>query len=60
MMKTNVLATAVLAFVTISGAAANPASLPMGVEVIEQDGVTLVREVVRFSAFVWRAKQLPC
>ncbi|KND91879.1 hypothetical protein TOPH_03596 [Tolypocladium ophioglossoides CBS 100239] len=44
-MKTNFLAIAALAFATISGAAANPAGLPMGVEITERDGMTLVREV---------------
>lgn len=45
-MKTDFLTIATLAFATISGVAANPASLPMGVEITERDGVTLVREVV--------------
>lgn len=47
-MKTNFLSIAVLAFATISGTAANPADKPMGVQVTERDGVTLVREVVRY------------
>ncbi|POR36801.1 Uncharacterized protein TPAR_03005 [Tolypocladium paradoxum] len=44
-MKTNFLTIAALAFATISGAAANLAGLPMGVEITERDGMTLVREV---------------
>lgn len=44
-MKNNFLATAV-ALAAVSGAAANPAAAPMGVEITERDGVTLIREVV--------------
>ena len=50
---------ATLAFAAISGAAANPASLPMGIEIIERDGVTLVREVVRYTAFLYHRNQWP-
>ncbi|OAA53907.1 hypothetical protein SPI_09114 [Niveomyces insectorum RCEF 264] len=44
-MKSNFLAIAALAFAAVSGAAATPASLPMGIEVTEQNGTTVVREV---------------
>jgi hypothetical protein len=49
---TNFMAIAALAFAIMSGAAANPASLPLGIEITERDGVTLVREVVRYAAFI--------
>lgn len=45
-MKTNVVTIAALALATVSGVSASPSNLPMGVEIIEQDGVTLVREAV--------------
>lgn len=58
-MKTNFLTTAAVAFATISGAAANPASLSMGIEITERDGMTLVREVVCYAAHIhhlpWKA-----
>ncbi|KAG6009206.1 hypothetical protein E4U21_003059 [Claviceps maximensis] len=44
-MKTNFLTMAGLAFAAVSGVAANIAALPMGVEVFERDGMTVVREV---------------
>ncbi|KAK2612757.1 hypothetical protein QQS21_001208 [Conoideocrella luteorostrata] len=45
-MKTDFLTiVAALAFAAIPGASANPSPLPMGVEITERDGVTLVREV---------------
>ena len=47
-MKTTSLGIAFLAFYTISAAATEkPVILPMGVEVVDQDGITVVREVVR-------------
>ncbi len=49
-MKSNFFAIVVLAFTTISGVAANPANLAMGIEIVEQDGITLVREVVCYTA----------
>lgn len=45
-MKTDFLTIAALALANAFGAAANPASLPLGVEVTERDGMTIVREVV--------------
>lgn len=51
-MKTNFLTIAAVAFETISGAAVNPASLPMGIEITERDGMTLVREVVCYAAYI--------
>lgn len=56
-MKTNFLAIAALAFATITGTAANSAGMPMGVQVEERDGITLVREVVCHTAHIYYEKQ---
>lgn len=45
-MKTNFLTITALAFASISSVLADPTNLPMGIEIIERDGVTLVREAV--------------
>lgn len=41
--------TFIIASMAIFGAMASPAPSPMGVEVIRQDGQTMVREVVSFN-----------
>ncbi|KAF5012034.1 hypothetical protein FDECE_1893 [Fusarium decemcellulare] len=46
-MKTAFLAVIALAFTAVTGAAANPASLPMGIDISERDGVLEVREVMK-------------
>lgn len=45
-MKVNFLTLAAMALANIPGAAAAPADAPMGIEITERDGVTLIREVV--------------
>lgn len=57
-MKISFQTIAALAFATSRGAAANPASLPMGIEIVERDGVTLVREVVCHTPQNGQRKQL--
>ncbi|EGX96247.1 hypothetical protein CCM_00902 [Cordyceps militaris CM01] len=44
-MKVNFLTLAAMALANIPGAAAAPADAPMGIEITERDGVTLIREV---------------
>ena len=51
--------TFIIASMAIFGAMANPTPSPMGIEVVQRDGQTMVREVVNFndmSDFSRRAK----